>query len=391
MHSAFYLFLSLLLFTSCKKDGNNPGEVLPALSVSNLSIVESNDTKPVYIDLRLSVPYSKEVSMILNTEDGTAKAGEDYLPLNNLAVVFEPGDVQQSVKIDILGDEDFEEIESFFIKISEIENALEPGTEIEITIENDDINTTFEIPTTGFVSPTSYAGYNMIWSTEFDNGTNLSNNWTFEIGNGNSGWGNNELQYYREENTSIKDGFLVIEARKEPFAGRNYTSSRLISKGKFEFKYGRVDIRAALPKGQGIWPALWLLGSNISQVSWPACGEIDIMEMLGHEPNKVYGTVHWSNNGQHAEYGGSRTKNSGDFVESFHVFSILWDESKITWLVDNLPYHTIDLNGPDKAAFKEDFFFILNVAVGGNWPGNPDSRTSFPQRMFVDYIRVFQQ
>ena len=165
----------------------------------------------------------------------------------------------------------------------------------------------------------------------------------------------------------------------------------MITKDKFSFKYGRVDIRAALPYGQGIWPALWMLGSNFSSVGWPHCGEIDIMEIVGHEPNKLHGTVHWANeNNVHAEYSGETTLNSGTFNDKFHVFSIIWNENQIQWLLDDEVYHTVSLSAPALSEFKEEFFFIFNVAVGGNWPGSPDATTAFPQQMIVDYIRVFQ-
>jgi beta-glucanase (GH16 family) len=163
--------------------------------------------------------------------------------------------------------------------------------------------------------------------------------------------------------------------------------------GKKEFKYGRVDIRAALPKGQGIWPALWMLGSNFSDVGWPMCGEIDIMELVGGDgkDNIVHGTTHWDNNGSYANYGGSYRLPTGIFNDEFHVFTIIWDESKIAWLVDDKQYHSIDISPAALSEFRQEFFFIFNVAVGGNWPGSPDGTTEFPQRMIVDYVRVFQQ
>jgi beta-glucanase (GH16 family) len=192
----------------------------------------------------------------------------------------------------------------------------------------------------------------------------------------------------------MHDGYLVIKAKRESESGFQYTSSRIITKGKKEFKYGRVDIRAILPKGQGIWPALWMLGSNISDVSWPKCGEIDIMEMIGggaDRDNKVYGTIHWDNAGSYASYGGNKTITAPKvFADEFHVFSIVWDETKIVWYLDDVQYHIIDITPPELNEFRKNFFFIFNVAVGGNWPGSPNSSTTFPQRMTVDYIRVFQ-
>ena len=166
----------------------------------------------------------------------------------------------------------------------------------------------------------------------------------------------------------------------------------MITRGKQSFQYGRVDIRAALPKGQGIWPALWMLGSNFTSVGWPASGEIDIMEMVGGSgrENTVHGTVHWQHDGQHANFGGDVTLPSGTFNDEFHVFSIVWTSSRITWYMDNQEYHAIDTTPAQLSEFRNSFFFIFNVAVGGNWPGSPDNTTTFPQYLIVDYIRVFQ-
>lgn len=252
--------------------------------------------------------------------------------------------------------------------------------------------TTVSIPKVGATSATSYPNMTLAWADEFDGKSLNTDHWAFETGNGSNGWGNNELQFYRTENTSIQDGHLVITAKKEAFGGKEYTSSRIITKGKKEFRYGRIDIRAALPKGQGIWPALWMLGANYQTVSWPACGEIDIMEMIGgnSRENTVHGTVHWQNTGQHAFYGGKTTLPSGTFSDQFAVYSIIWDATSIRWLVDNKQYHVIDTTPAELDEFRRSFFFIFNVAVGGTWPGAPNATTSFPQHLIVDYVRVFQ-
>ena len=250
-----------------------------------------------------------------------------------------------------------------------------------------------EIPTTGYTTPTSYAGMSLVWQDEFD-GTSLDPaSWTFETGGG--GWGNHELEYYQNDNTTVKDGYLIITAKKETVGSNNYTSSRIKTQDKKAFKYGRVDIRAVLPKGQGLWPALWTLGSSISNTPWPSCGEIDIMEIIGggaDRDNKVYGTAHWGDgtSNTHASYGGSHVLSSGIFADEFHVFSIVWDASFITWYVDDIQYNKIDITPAGLDEFQKPFFFVFNVAVGGDWPGSPNGTTVFPQTMVVDYIRVFQ-
>jgi beta-glucanase (GH16 family) len=269
--------------------------------------------------------------------------------------------------------------------------------EADFIFETEDIEIELfiAVPTTGYTTPATYANMNLIWQDEFDGIEINPSKWTFEIGDGCPnvcGWGNNELEYYRQENASIYGGNLMIEARSEAFGAKSYTSTRMITKGKFDFKYGRVDIRAALPEGKGVWPALWMLGANIDTEGWPKCGEIDIMEKIGGgiEEKRVHGTVHWFADA-YANYGGSFTGSTeGIFNDKFHVFSITWDAEFIRWYVDDVKFHEIDIRPSHLSEFRENFFLILNVAVGGNWPGSPDSSTKFPQRMFVDYIRVFQ-
>jgi beta-glucanase (GH16 family) len=244
----------------------------------------------------------------------------------------------------------------------------------------------------GYSTPIEYDGYKLIWNDEFTGNSINTNNWVFETGTGSWGWGNNELQYYRTENAWVSDDVLTIEARRESYQGSSFTSARMKTQGKFSFKYGRVDIRALLPKGQGIWPALWMLGSNFSSVGWPACGEIDIMEMIGGSgrENTVHGTVHWDNNG-HASAGNGYTLSSGTFADEYHVFSIIWDDTLIKWYVNDVKFYEINITPTHMTEFHLPHFFIFNVAVGGNWPGSPDATTIFPQQMRVDYIRVFQE
>jgi len=247
-------------------------------------------------------------------------------------------------------------------------------------------------PEEGYKTPLSYPGMNLVWQDEFSGNILNTADWTHEIGTGNNGWGNNELQYYRSQNSTVMNGYLTIEARKESYGGRSYTSSRIITKNKQEFKYGRIDIRAVLPKGQGLWPALWMLGANIDQVGWPKCGELDIMELIGGSTgdNRSYGTIHWDNDGQKADYGLSYTLPSGIFNDKFHVFTTIWDNTSITWFVDDIQFATADITPAALSEFHQDAFFVFNVAVGGNWPGSPDASTVFPQQMIVDYVRVFQ-
>ena len=234
-----------------------------------------------------------------------------------------------------------------------------------------------------------------LWHDEFDGESIDLNKWTFEIGTGASGWGNNEWEYYtdRKENAYVKDGVLHIRAQKEDYEGQKYTSARMLTKGKFAFKYGTVEARIALPTGKGIWPAFWMLGENFDTVGWPACGEIDIIEAVNTE-NKIYGTNHWANGAEYATYG----NNTGDYrnqkfdldITQFHTYKFTWDEKYIRMFVDDFMYHEILIEGNegDTEEFHKPFFFLLNVAVAGNWPGFEVDDSQFPNEMLVDYIRV---
>ncbi len=234
-----------------------------------------------------------------------------------------------------------------------------------------------------------------LWNDEFDGESIDTSKWNFEIGTGASGWGNNEWEYYtsRKENAYIKNGVLHIRAQKEDYKGSKYTSARMLTKGKFAFKYGTVEARIALPVGKGIWPAFWMLGDNFDKVGWPACGEIDIIEAVNSE-NIVYGTNHWANGSEYATYG----NNTGNYrdqkhemdITQFHTYKFTWDEKYIRMFVDDFMYHEILVEGNkgDTEEFHKPFFFLLNVAVAGNWPGFEVDDTQFPNEMLVDYIRV---
>ena len=230
-------------------------------------------------------------------------------------------------------------------------------------------------------------GYRLVWSDEFEGNSIDGSKWGYDIGGG--GWGNNEYEYYtnRGENSYVSGGKLHIRAMRESYEGKQYTSARMLTKGKFEFQYGYIEASISLPRGTGIWPAFWMLGNNIDQVSWPACGEIDIIEAINTE-NKIYSTCHWDSNG-HAEYG----KSTGTFdITQFHTYYLYWDREYIRAGVDGNQHYEILIkdNTGNTGAFHRKFFFILNVAVGGNWPGFDIDNNQFPTEMQVDYIRVYQ-
>lgn len=230
-------------------------------------------------------------------------------------------------------------------------------------------------------------GYTLVWNDEF-NGTAIDlSKWEHEV-NGDGG-GNNELQYYTAlpTNSFLENGFLVIQARKENYQGKEYTSARMRSLNKGDWTYGRFDISAKLPYGQGLWPAIWMLPSDWEYGGWPSSGEIDIMELLGQEPNKVYGTIHYGTPSNHQYTGGNYTMPSGTFADGNHLFTVEWDTTGMKWYVDETLFHS-EVHGQP---FDKRFHMILNVAVGGNWPGPPNLSTTFPQKMYLDYVRVYKK
>ena len=240
-------------------------------------------------------------------------------------------------------------------------------------------------------------GWRLVWSDEFnqpDGSAPDPAKWRYDTGG--LGWGNRELEYYtlRTNNCRIEDGHLVIEARREEFDGRHYTSARLLTLGKACWTYGRVEARIKIPRGQGIWPAFWMLGTNIESINWPACGEIDIMENIGREPGMVHGTIHGPGYAG-LGIGGPLTLPAGAAVaDDFHVFAMECEPDRITWFMDGRQYFTLTPKGlPEKGVwvFNQAKFLMLNLAVGGNWPGDPDATSTFPQRMLVDYVRVYEK
>ncbi|SRR5216683_1190921 len=245
--------------------------------------------------------------------------------------------------------------------------------------------------------------WSLVWSDEFEgpNGSAVDpSKWTLEVGG--NGWGNNELETYtsRTANADLEGGTLVIKALKETFTGtdgltRNYTSARLLTKTKFTQMYGRFEARLKIPYGQGLWPAFWMLGDNIDSAHWPNCGEIDVMENIGREPSIVHGTIHGpgysGGNGLSSSYS---LPSNQRFTDSFHTFAVEWEPNVVRFYCDGILYKTrtpADLPQGQTWVFNHPFFILLNVAVGGNWPGSPDGTTVFPQTMQVDYVRVYQR
>jgi beta-glucanase (GH16 family) len=241
--------------------------------------------------------------------------------------------------------------------------------------------------------------WKLSWSDEFDGVAGSlpdAAKWSYDIGTGNNGWGNSELEYYTNRPQNISqdgNGNLVITAIKESYQGSSYTSARIKTKGIFEQKYGRFEAKIKSPYGQGLWPAFWMLGNNVDTDSWPLCGEIDIMEIKGQLPSVVYGTLHGPGYSGANAISNSYTLINNRFDTDFHIFAVEWNENKIDFFVDNYLYKRInksDVEAKGKWVYDHPFFLILNLAVGGNFLGFPNSQTTFPQKLTVDYVRVYQ-
>jgi len=350
------------------------GDYNVSLRLTNYTGASNTKEKTVAIasdDLSLIVSFTAEIDPnnpnIVNLKNTTEGAYDSFRWVyRNMGTV---GEMEHQAYFPFAG--------TFDIELIVTKSNQDFSEKQSVTITQDDPN---------------YTG--LIWSDEFEyTGLPDASNWNMETGGG--GWGNNELQYYTntESNAKVENGILTITAREESVGGNQYTSARITTQNKFDFQYGRIEARIKLPYGQGLWPAFWMLGANFGSVGWPACGEIDIMEMVGGagRENTVHTTLHWDNNGSHAEYGLSYSLSSGIFADDFHVFSVTWDSKQIKGYVDDIEYFVADITPTDLNEFQKNFFIILNVAVGGNWPGSPDGTTTFPQTMEVDYVRVYEE
>ena len=391
MKSIGYSLLALAALTGVASCGDSEGTVdeTNSFSLNESMVVEGNVSGSKSLKVRASKAVHQDFPVNFTLTEAEAKFDQDFIQASGV-LDFNQNSTEATLAIDIVADTHPELNENLKLQLS----YHGKDYEIIITILDDDPITPNQGLTDedGFLTPPEYASMELVWNDEFDGSELSASNWTYELGNGcdNSlcGWGNNELQSYTNltDNVSVSDSRLTITARDTE---DGYTSGRIKTQNKRAFTFGRIDVRAKLPKGQGIWPAIWMLGSNITTVGWPSCGEIDIMELVGHEPAKVHGTVHYESNGYKSSTG-STTLSSGDFTDQFHVFTIVWNLNQITWYVDNVPFKTFSAVSGQQYPFNRDFFFIMNVAVGGNWPGNPDGTTVFPQSMVVDYIRVFR-
>lgn len=245
-----------------------------------------------------------------------------------------------------------------------------------------------------------FEGYTLKWNDEFNESAINSSNWGYETGDGTdyglpAGWGNNELQLYTDtpENSFIEkdaDGVSALVIAATEAGTGNYRSAKLTTQGLQSFRYGKIEARIKLPTAQGMWPALWMLGDNITEISWPGCGEVDILELVGSEPDVVHANIHYTDgDNKYSNDEGSPKMINETFNQNYHHFSIDWTPTEITFSLDGTVFKTTSISDDGMKEFHRSFYLILNVAVGGSWPGNPDASTSFPQKMYIDYIRYY--
>lgn len=337
-------------------------------------------------------PSNLELNVIVY-EDGSGIVVADATAENAIEYHFDMGDEDSDVIISNSGNIEYTYKTSGIYTI-EVKGFGVSGRFMKVSKQ---VNVPGEEPVSvgeGYSTPIAYDDYNLLWNDEF-NGTTLDQTiWSYQNGDGCPnlcGWGNNELQWYRPENSQVANGVFTITAKKENYQGRQYTSTKVITQNKKAMLYGRADIRAIMPKGQGMWPAIWMLGTNIDAIGWPKCGEIDIMEMVGgnSRERRVSGNMFWYEDGTRDEPRGY-TLPEGFLYDKYHVYSVIWTEESIKWLIDDIQYHELSITEDARSEFHNPFYMILNVAVGGNWPGNPDDTTVFPTSMSVDYVRVFE-
>jgi len=379
----FLIAAIAIALAACEGGGSNntPAEILSKLSIDDVTLFEgSSGTTPFEFTISMDKAFSQPVTVSYSTADGTAKAGEDYTAVSNQTVIFQPGEKSKKITISVTADTQREGAETFTVNLSNVVNGVIAKGVGTGTIRDDDEGAAFT---------------NLVWSDEFDY-TGLPDNkkWGYDVGG--HGWGNNELQYYtkeRSQNARVENGHLVIEARRENMEGREYTSARLVTKNKGDWKYGRIEVKARLPQGRGIWPAIWMLPTEWKYGDWPKSGEIDIMEFVGYEPDRVHGTVHTQSfNHSIGTQKGSSLRFT-DLATAAHIYAIEWYADKIDFFVDGERYFTFTNTNRGAAdwPFDQTFHLILNVAVGGNWGGAQGVDASvYPQQFLIDYVRVYQ-
>ena len=392
-----FFFCMVCLFPGCKKSNSSTMTVVPFITIERVTNAEGNSgTTAFNFTVKLNKPTTGSVSVSFSVTAGMAKEGTDYNLPSALFIPFNAGEIQKSITVNVIGDDTKEADEDFTVTLTNPSGATILSGTARGIITNDDTKVPFT--TVGFSTPAAYPGMILTWADEFSGTALNTNNWSYDIGDGCPsicGWGNNELQYYTNspDNVFVQDGCLIIESKKQTIGGKEYSSGRIKTDGKQSFKFGRIDIRAISPSGRGIWPALWMMPQNNVYGTWPNSGEIDLMEVKGHDMKTAYQTVHYGPGPPSTFTSKTFTLTKGNFNDSFYVYSMIWTIDTMRLLINNVEVNKVtaaDLAGRIYP-FNEKFFFILCTAVGGNFPGAPDATSTYPQWLIVDYVRVFQQ
>ncbi len=365
-------------------------------SFSNV-VISEGDAVILEIQIKLTGKHEKAISIPYYSLDSTALSGFDYKNVSGSLNFSGDDSLQyQSLFIEVMDDDRFEEMEFFKIAFDLDTSQVDfDSNQLLVTIIDDDYEyTDNDYP--GYVTKLHQEdqGWELMWKDEFG-GNELNEDYWWLPDSGN--WYNEELQYYRPQNASVSEGQLTITADEENYNNHDYVSARMNSRNRVYFKYGKIEFRVKLPYGQGLWPALWLQGNELYDLGWPKRGEIDVMELRGHTPNTVSSTIHYADLSGDHQYPTSKkyTLDNGDFSDEYHVISMIWDEYKIKFYVDDVLFNTIFHNNinfyNNQNPFRESFYIIMNVAVGGNFGGDPDASTEWPQTMQVDYVRVYKK
>jgi hypothetical protein len=378
----------------CKKTKDQA--VIPGITIIDYTKEEGNNGTTMFsFTVQLNKVTTNLVSVSFKLGSGTAKEGMDYLPPSTAAVSFAAGETTKNIMVEVVADDIKEGDEDFSVSLSNPVNATILTGAAKGIIKNDDAKVPFT--SDGYITPLNYPGMVLTWSDEFDGQALNTGNWNYDIGDGCPslcGWGNNELEYYTNStnNVFLQNGSLIIESKNQQIGGKEYSSGRINTSGKQAFKFGRIDIRAISPTGRGIWPALWMFPQDNVYGSWPNSGEIDIMEVKGHDMQTAYQTVHFGPGPPSTYISKTYTLSNGGLGDAFHVYSLVWVKDELRLLVDDIEVSKVtaaDLTGRTYP-FNEKFFIILCTAVGGNFPGAPDATSTYPQWLIVDYVRVFQ-
>ncbi len=367
----------------------------PVLTLKPVVVHEgNNEINSIDIEVALDQSSSLPVTIKWGTESLTAIEDQDFIPVYGQETIIPPGQTKIILPISIINDDHLEFIETFNIVLLEAENAEIMSQNASVTIIDDDRYQP-EMADDGYITPLQYPDMHLTWHEEFEGTTVETDHWNFDAANGfplNCGWGLDELGKYTgdQEHLKVKDGKLMITATRDESTG-TYRTSRINTKEKVSITYGRLDIRSRIPEVAGLAAIFWLIGADMDEVGLPACGEIDILKFAGKAPEKISGGLVFENDGEE-HLGQSYNKSSVSLSNQYHIYSIIWEENRIRWFFDYYPY--FEVRRDDFSHFKifeKPFFLTINLAIGGEYAGAPDSSSSFPTDLEIDYIRLYQR